>query len=129
MKGGNAVKKGLLLVVFVMISVLFITGCGKDLSKYAGTYKLEYSKYVGDPDTAKNTEEWTIVLEKDGTGKSNRDGASYNVEWSMKGDDITLKEKFAGITNDYNGTLKDGKLDIFNGDKTKEITLEAVFSK
>lgn len=122
-------KKGLLLIALVFVSVLVLTGCGKDLSKYAGTYKLEYSKYVGDPETAKNTEEWTIVLEKDGTGKSNRDGASYTVEWSIKGDDITLKEKFAGLTNDYNGTLKDGKLDIFNGDKTKEITLEAIFNK
>lgn len=122
-------KKSLLLIALVFVSVLIVTGCGKDLSKYAGTYKLEYSKYVGDPDTAKNTEEWTIVLEKDGTGKSDRDGASYTVEWSISGDEVTLKEKFAGLSNDYNGTLKDGRLDIFNGDKTKEITLEAIFNK
>ena len=123
-------KKYLLFIVFVMVSVLFITGCGKnDLSKYAGTYKLEYSKYVGDPDSAKTTEEWTIVLEKDGTGKSNRDGGSYNVEWSINNEDITVTEKFGTLTNEFNGTLKEGRLDIFNGDKTKEITLEAVFNK
>ena len=122
-------KKSLLLVSLVLISVLFITGCGKNLSKYAGTYKLEYSKYVGDPETSKNTEDWTIVLEKDGTGKSNRDGASYTVEWSVSNDEVKLTEKFAGITIDYNGTLKDGKLDIFNGDKNNDITLEAVFNK
>ena len=122
-------KKSLLLIVFVMISVLLVTGCGKDLSKYYGTYKLEYSKYVGDPDTAKTTEEWTIVLEKDGTGKSNRDGASYTVEWSIDGDNVKVNEKFAGIINEYNGTLTNGKLDIFNGDRTSDITLEAVFNK
>ena len=122
-------KKSLFLMVFVMLGVLFITGCGKDLSKYAGTYKLEYSKYVGDPETAKNQEEWTVVLDKNGTGTSPRDGSTYNVEWSIKDDNITLKEKFMGISNDYNGTIKDGKMDIFNGDKTKDITLEAVFNK
>ena len=121
-------KKCLLYVLIFMVSIFVITGCS-DLSKYAGTYKLEYSKYVGDPDTAKTTEEWTIILEKDGTGKSNRDGGSYNVEWSMKGENVTVTEKFLGISNEYNGTIKDGRLDIFNGEKTKEITLEAVFNK
>ena len=112
-----------------MIGVLFVSGCGKDLSKYAGTYKLDYSKYVGDPEDAKSTEDWSIVLEKDGTGKSNRDGSSYNVEWSISGKDITLTEKFGLLTNDYNGTLDGEILDIFNGDKTNDITLEAVFTK
>ena len=123
-------KRVLLCTLFVMIGLLTIIGCGKNdgLSKYAGTYKLEYSKYVGDPDTAKNTEEWTIELNADGTGKSNRDGASYDVEWSMDGENTKLIEKFIG-TIEYNGTLKDGKLDIFNGDKTNAITLEAIFNK
>ena len=122
-------KKSILFLAFVMVGVLFITGCGKDLSKYVGTYKLEYSKYVGDPETEKNTEDWSIVLEKDGTGKSNRDGESYNIEWSISGKDINVKEKFGPLTNEYNGTLDEGKLDIFNGDKTNDLTLEAIFNK
>lgn len=122
-------KNSLLMISLVLISILFITGCGSDLSKYAGTYKLEYTKYVGDPETSKNTEDWTIILDKNGKGKSNRDGASYDVEWSIKSDDVIVTEKFAGISNEYNGTLKDGRLDIFNGDKTNDITLEAVFNK
>lgn len=123
-------KKSILCAFFVMMGLLVIVGCGKnsDLSKYAGTYKLEYSKYVGDPDTAKNTEEWTIVLNNDGTGKSNRDDASYDVEWSIDNENVKVVEKFIG-TIEYNGTLKDGKLDIFNGDKTSAITLEAIFNK
>ena len=122
-------KNSLLMISLVLISILFITGCGSDLSKYAGTYKLEYTKYVGDPETSKNTEDWTIILDKNGKGKSNRDGASYDVEWSIKSDDVIVTEKFAGISNEYNGTLKEGRLDIFNGDKTNDITLEAVFNK
>ena len=122
-------KKGLLLIAVIMVGVLFVTGCGKDLSKYAGTYKLEYSKYVGDSEDDKSTEDWSIVLEKDGTGKSNRDSESYNVEWSISGKEITLKEKFGPLTNEYNGTLEEGRLDIYNGDKTNILTLEAVFNK
>jgi len=122
-------KKTLLCALVIMAGIVFLTGCGKkDLSSYAGTYKLEYEKYVGDPDTAKEVEEWTIVLDENGTGKSNRNGASYNVEWSIDGENVTVTEKFIG-TIEYNGTLKDGRLDIFNGDKTKDITLEAVFNK
>ena len=122
-------KKSLLCALVIMVGITILTGCGKkDLSSYAGTYTLEYEKYVGDPDTAKDTEAWTIVLNEDGTGKSNRDGASYNVEWSMDGENVTVTEKFIG-TIEYNGTIKDGKLDLFNGDKTKDITLEAVFNK
>lgn len=123
-------KKSILIAVFVMVGVLFLTGCGKDdLSKYAGTYKLDYSKYVGDPETEKNQEEWTIELNKDGTGTSTRDGSSYTVEWSVKGKEVSLTEKFAGIKIEYNGTITTEKLDIFNGDKTNAITLEAIFIK
>lgn len=122
-------KKTFLLALIVMVGLLVITGCGKDLSAYAGTYSLEYSKFVGDPDTAKSTEEWTIVLNDDGTGKSNRDGSSYDAEWSIDGENISFTEKFMGIKNEYNGTLKDGKLDIYNGEKTNDLTLQAVFNK
>ena len=123
-------KKTLLSIVFIMVGLLIVTGCGKgNLANYAGIYKLEYSKYVGDPDTAKSTEEWTITLNEDGTGKSNRDDSSYDAEWSMDGENIVFIEKFMGIKNEYNGTIKDGKMDIFNGDKTNDLTLEAVFNK
>ena len=121
-------KRSLLLVVFVIFSLFIITGCG-NLSKYAGTYKLDYYKYVGDPDTAKVKEEWTLVLESNGKGKSNRDGGSYNVEWKVKGNDVTITEKFGSLTNNYNGTINDSRLDIFNGDKTNDMTIEAVFIK
>lgn len=121
--------KNKLLLMIIMICIIFITACGSNLSKYAGTYKLMYTKYVGDPETAKNRDEWIIILNKDGTGKSNRDGESYNVEWSINGNDVKVIEKYLGISNEYNGTIENGKLDIFNGEKTKDITREAVFNK
>ena len=124
-------KKVILCSVFVFFGLILLTGCGKsNLKEYAGIYKLEYSKYVGDPDTAKNTTETAeLVLNEDGTGKSNRNGASYDVEWSIDGENITLTEKFMGIKLDYNGTLKNGKLDLFNGDKTNDLTNETVYNK
>lgn len=123
-------KKVVLCALIVISGLVILTGCGKkSLSAYAGTYELEYQKYVGDPDTAKTQESWTFVLNEDGTGKSNRDGNSYNVEWSIDGENIKVSEKFLGITNEYNGTLKNDKLDLFNGEKTDDLTLEAVFNK
>lgn len=122
-------KKVLLCALFAIVGLVMVTGCGKkDLSSYAGTYELEYYKYVGDSDADKQTEDWTIELKADGTGKSNRDGASYDVEWSLDGENVKVTEKFIG-TIDYNGTLKDGKLDVFNGEKTNALTMEAVFNK
>ena len=123
-------KKTLLCALLVIVGLVIVVGCSKaNLSKYAGTYKLDYTKYVGDPETAKSTEEWTMELKEDGTGKSNRDDSSYNVEWSINGDNIKVTEKFGPLTNDYNGTIKDGKLDIYNGDKANDLTMEAVFTK
>ena len=119
----------LFVVLVAVFGILSLTGCGKkgeDLSKYAGTYKGEYTKMVGD-DT-KETEEFSVELKKDGTGVSKRNGASYNITWSIDGENFKMTEKFIG-TIEYNGTLKDGKLDLFNGDKTDPYTYEYVYNK
>lgn len=122
-------KKTLLCVLLVMVC-FFLVGCGKDLKAYAGTYKLEYSKYVGDPDTSKDTTEVaSIVLNADGTGKSNRNDTSYDIEWSIDGKNITVIEKFLGMKIEYNGTLEEGRLDLFNGEKTNALTNETVYNK
>lgn len=121
----------LFLVAILFVSVLLITGCGskKDEKKdAAGTYQGKYTKLVGD-DT-KNTEEvFSLVLNEDGTGKHNRDGESYNVEWSIDGEKFTMKDKFGPLTIDYTGTLKDGKLQIYNGDPTNDFTYEYNYEK
>ena len=125
------VTKTLLVAIVFMVGVFTLTACGKkDLSTYAGTYEKEYEKFVGDPETAKNMEDpFTLVLNADGTGKSNRDGESYDAEWSVDGEKFTFTEKFGPIKNEYTGTIKDGRIDMFNGDPESDITLEIVFNK
>ena len=123
-------KKAVFCSLFILLGLVMLTGCGKSLKEYAGVYKLEYSKYVGDPETSKNTEEVAeMILNEDGTGTSKRDGYEYKVEWSMDGENITLTETFMGIKLEYNGTIQNGRLDLFNGDKTNDLTNEIVYNK
>ena len=133
-----------LLVLVLLVSGLFMfTGCGNDdkkddkdskksqsLSAAAGTYEGLYTKFVGDPDSAKNEdEEFTLVLKEDGTGKHSRDDLDLKVTWSLDGEKFKMTETFLGATIDYTGTLKDGKLDIFNGDPDDEWSCEYVYEK
>ena len=123
-------KFKLLVALLAVFTVITLTGCGSktDLSKYAGTYKGEYTKMVGD-DTKDTSDKFSVELKADGTGSSTRDGSTYDIEWSLDGDKFTMTEKFATLKIEYNGTLKDGKLDIFNGDKDDAFTFEYVYSK
>ena len=131
-------KKKLLSILLIVVVLIGFTGCGKkesttktkevDKSVYAGTYTGLYTKFVGD-ETKTTDEEFSVVLEKDGTGKSNRDGSSYNIKWSIKGDKFKMTETFMGISIDYTGTLKDDKIDVFNGDPDNDFTVEYVYEK
>ena len=123
----------ILIVSLLFLSVLFITGCGKDSKKdykkeVAGFYEGTYTKFVGD-DTKNTDEEFSLELKEDGTGKHNREGGSYDVEWDFDGEKFTMKDKFAGLTIDYTGTLKDGKLQIYNGDPEDDFTYEYNYEK
>ena len=122
-------KKFRLLVALVAVfTVLTLTGCGKDLSKYAGTYKGEYTKMVGD--TEKETADtFSLELKADGTGTSTRDGYDYDITWSVDGETFKMTEKFLCLTVDYTGTIKDDKIDVFNGDKNDDFTYEYVYTK
>ena len=123
--------KKILLCTLILFCFVTITACGNSkMKEFAGTYKQEYSKYVGDPDTAKDTSEMaSIVLNGDGTGKSNRNGTSYDIKWFIDGENITVTETFMGMKIEYNGTIKNGRLDLFNGDKTDALTNETVYNK
>ena len=113
--------------IIIAITCVLLVGCGKDLSDYQGTYVLEFSKYVGDVDTATDNSYAEMVLESDGTGKSIRNSVTYDIEWSIDGEDVTIKENSSKI--EYNGTLKDNKLDIFDGDKENALTKEMIYIK
>ena len=123
--------KKIILCLVLIISVFLFVGCGKDdLSDYAGIYKLEYYKYVGDADTEKNTSSIEeITLNKDGTGKSVRDGLSIEVTWSIEENNITLTETYMGSKLYYTGTLKNNRLELYNGDKTNIFTVLKVYNK
>ncbi len=118
-----------ILVVFIAVVCLFLTGCGKGLDKYAGTYEGVYSKFVGDPDTAKSEDEFKLVLESNGKGIHYRDDSEFKVTWSVKGDKITLQEKFLGIAIDYTGTFNGDELVLYNGDETSPLTYKYVYKK
>lgn len=130
------------LVIIMLLSGLFIfTGCvdndksdKKDksskteaLSSAVGVYQGQYVKLVGD--TQKVEEEFSLELNADGTGMHNRDGYSFNVTWSVDGEKFKMSETFVGDPIEYVGTLKDGKLDIFNGDPEDMWTYEYVYEK
>ena len=123
------------ILIVLALGMVALTGCNnkedkknESLRAAAGTYKGIYTKYVGDTTKIEN-EEFSLELKDDGTGTSNRDGASYKVTWKIKGTEFSMTEKFAGLTIDYNGTLENGKLDIFNGDKNDNFTYEYVYEK
>lgn len=125
-------KKSLnfLFVVALFAMVFTLTGCGKDLSAYAGNYVGERSKFVGDAEwQAADEEPFSLELKDNGKGTFTRDGSSFDVTWELDGEKFTMKETFLALTNEYNGTLKDGKLHIYNGDASNDLTYEYELSK
>lgn len=126
--------KILLVVLALIMGLVLLTGCGDDekedkkadLSKYAGTYIGSYTKLVGD-ETKNEEEEFSLELKADGTGTHKRDDSEYDVTWKLNGEKFKMTETFAGMSIDYTGTLKDGKLDIFNGDPEDIWTYEYVY--
>ena len=110
----------------LIVSLFFIVGCGKNNNEYAGIYKLEYGKFVGDDDNSKDTSSiGEITLNEDGTGKSNYKGIVVDITWKMEDNNITIKK----YDVEYKGTIENGILDIFDGDKNEILTYEFVYKK
>lgn len=127
------------VIVLLLSGLLVFTGCEKeeskkkdekktDLSTVAGTYIGQYTKLVGDS-TKEYDDEFSLELKEDGTGVHNRDDASYKLKWSLDGEKFKMTETFLGSSIEYTGTLKDDKLDIFNGDPDDTWTYEYVYTK
>ena len=118
-----------LLICLVIIGTL-MAACGGASNPAAGTYKGIYTKFVGDDDDAKVTDEvFSLELKGDGTGIHHRDDLDINVTWTLDGEKFTMQETFMGIKLDYTGTLVNGKLDIFNGDPEDIWSCEYVYEK
>ena len=95
-----------------------------------GTYEGEQSKFVGDSEWKSSEEDpFSLELKEDGKGTFNREGEEFNVTWDVDGEKFTMKETFLGMTNEYTGTIKDGKLHIYNGEPSNELTYEYSFNK
>ena len=96
----------------------------------ATVWKGTYTKFVGDPDTAKDTsEEFSLELYEDGTGVHHRSGMDFKVTWELNGEDFTMSETFIGDPIVYTGTLSGNSLRLFNGDPKNDFTCEYVYEK
>ena len=122
--------KKTLAAVMALVMAFMLVACGASEAQKnaAGTYNFQKGKFVGDSDYATD-EDFTLKLNEDGTGTRTTDGISYDLTWKLDGETFTMSETFLGLTNDYTGTLKDGELDIFNGDPTNDFTYEYVLVK
>jgi len=121
--------KRTLALALVVILALALAACGGNSEEKAGvgTYKGVHYKFVGDTEWV--DEVFSIEFKSDGTGKFNRDDESFDLTWTLDGENVTVKETFLTLTIDYTGTLKAGVLDIFNGEPTDDLTCEYVFEK
>ena len=111
-------KKKILVVLtaaILMMSMIAITGCGKDKSGIVGTWELTGWSYNGVDqsleDYGMNTES-TIVFSEDGTAVIEM-SENNKAEGTWKLDDDVLEVTASGCTQP--GLLKDGK--IYLGDK------------
>lgn len=120
----------ILLVTVALLTVLVVIACsGKDnpMKAVSGTYTGQYSMMVGD--NVKDEAPFSLILKEDGTGIYSRGDTEFQVTWTLDGERFTMKESFLGVTVEYTGTLKDGTLDIFNGDPENSWTYEYIYVK
>lgn len=129
-----------LIVIILIIGIgIFLYKFNNRLNAYSGTYQGTYSKFVGNDE--KDNESFSLVLNKDGTGIHYRNGGAFDVKWNIKGEEFTMTETIMGVNAsdarqtttailiDYKGTLKEGKLDIYNGDPDNSTTYEYLYEK
>ena len=139
--------KNKIIGLLLFLSIFVITGCEnrvqeepkaneqkveeqKTVIVVAGTYEGQYTKLVGASESEKDTSDnFYLVLDPDGTGIHHRNDSEYKLTWTNDGENISIKETFVGISIDYNGTLKDNDLVLYNGDKTNDFTMQYVYKK
>lgn len=119
-----------LLLALAMVAVLLV-GCNGSAANdpNIGTYKGVSWCFVSEPDSPVTDDEFSLELKAGGKGVSKRDGYEFDITWSVDGENFEMTETFLGVEIKYTGTLKDGKLDIFNGDPEDWLTVEYVYEK
>lgn len=122
--------KKIILIALACVMLLSVVSCGNSAMKEAaGTYAGVKTKFVGDSEWVTDDDPFSLELKADGTAVSKKGDYEYEATWTLDGENFTLKEKFLGLTNEYTGTLKDGEIDIFNGDPANELTCEFIYKK
>ncbi|MBQ1679233.1 MAG: hypothetical protein II062_06870 [Oscillospiraceae bacterium] len=129
--------KLLALLLCLLLTALLLAACGSLTSPAetvnpavraaAGTYVGQYTKLVGSE--TKNEEVFSLTLKEDGTGVHARNDMEFKVTWTLEGESFSMKETFIGDPILYTGTLKDGVLDIVNGDPDTPFTYNYVYKK
>ena len=137
-------KYSKILAIFVILfAAVLITGCGnkkesddkpEEKVEVTGTYQGKYFKAVSDTDDKKNeSDHFSVMLNDNGIGTHNRDGENHEIVWTLDGEDFKMTESLTGeladVKIEYKGTLKDGKLKIYNGDVNEEGTYEYYYEK
>ncbi len=120
--------KKLLLILFV--GIVFICGCSNNkFASNAGTYELEYSKYVGDKEDAIDTSKEELILNPDGTGYINRNNRMLELTWDIDGENISYSVKEEIMNQGYSGVIRNGKMEVFNGNPDDALTMKYVYNK
>lgn len=102
-------------------------GYNEDSTSIPGTYKgIESGFALGEK---KNDEEFSLVLNEDGTGINKRNNTEFELTWKMEDGQFKMTDKYLGITIDYTGVFDGKKLTLFNGDPEDELTYEYVYEK
>ena len=108
-------KKKMICAVLAALMLLCLVGCGgsKEPDPNAGLYKAESVRTLGMEMTAEEAfsgSELSIELMNGGKAKFNYEGETYNMTWTLEGDQFTAKDPSAELK----GTLANGVLTIKN---------------
>lgn len=123
-------KKVVILMLALIMCVAVLAGCGEKGPDVTGKYLVTSSTSYGE--TTEGNGEW-IELKNGGKASyysgDNYDGSegiTFEMEWKLDGENFTGKVTLMGMSNDCNGTLKDGVLSVTYGDFEYVMTKEGV---
>ncbi|HNZ62973.1 MAG TPA: hypothetical protein PKH23_01385 [Bacillota bacterium] len=102
--------KKILLIIMAVLLIAGLAACGPSKEEKALLGKYILTDHMYRDASRGELQEAYIELKAGGKGSSNRDNLDLDIEWTLEGEKLTLKEKFLGIELDFEGSLKDGVL-------------------
>lgn len=120
----------LLLILFTAVCAPAMTACGGGDDSAAGSYMGISYKFVSDDDSQRvENDPFRLTLTSGGKGSFMHDGETADVTWKLSGERLSLTETYMGVSIDYTGMLKDGRLILYNGDPQSPFTCEYLFQR